>query len=100
MECVYDHTHFLPCVVVSWCPCLEQLACIGYQAVATHLPLMLRQWHLTLDRQTSAFVSGYIHVYVVYVHVCVNNNGPPSSVYICMFVCMYVCLYVCMFAHT
>lgn len=40
-------------------PSLEKLSCVAYSAVAEHLPLMLRQWHLTLDRQTSSQVTRY-----------------------------------------
>ena len=48
---------YVPCVLVTLCPVLERLACSAYLEVATQLPLMLRQWHLKLDRQTSAMVS-------------------------------------------
>ena len=43
-------------------PSLEQLACVAYSAVAKHLPSMLRQWHLGLDRQTSTLVNRCVHL--------------------------------------
>ena len=43
--------------LVSLNPSMETLACCVYVAVAKQLPFMLRQWHNSLDRQTSAMVS-------------------------------------------
>ena len=64
---------------------METLACCVYVAVAKQLPFMLRQWHNSLDRQTSAMVSRYsvlfdcsvviielIFLYKYVVYVCNN----------------------------
>ena len=48
-----------PARIVSLNPAMETLACCVYVAVAKQLPFMLRQWHNSLDRQTSAMVSRY-----------------------------------------
>eukprot|EP00731_Ephydatia_muelleri_P018544 Em0011g584a len=46
-------------IEVSLNPAMETLACSVYVAVAKQLPFMLRQWHNSLDRQTSAMVSRF-----------------------------------------
>lgn len=43
--------------IVALRPSLEQLSFVAYSAVSKQLPSMLRQWHLTVDRQTSTLVS-------------------------------------------
>ena len=49
---------------VSLQPCLEQLAYVCYARLCASLPVLLRQWYLTLDRQTSARVAGFTTAHV------------------------------------
>ena len=46
-----------PNFAVGLHPDMEQLASSAFMEVARHLPSMLRQWYLTVDRQTSAIVN-------------------------------------------
>ena len=56
---LFSPTILFPARIVSLNPAMETLACCVYVAVAKQLPFMLRQWHNSLDRQTSAMVSRY-----------------------------------------
>lgn len=52
---------------VTLTPNLHQLALCVYSSVARQLPCLLRQWYLTLNRQTSAQVSTYsYYVYTMW----------------------------------
>jgi len=44
---------------VTLSPSLEQLAYLAYSAVARQLPSLLRQWYLSVDRQTSTMVNKF-----------------------------------------
>lgn len=43
--------------IVTLSPTLGQLAGSLYYNIAQHLPPLLRQWYVTLDRQTASLVS-------------------------------------------
>ena len=71
VECVYDHTHFIP---------YSELVCM-FGAAGLH--------RVSGSGYSSA--PHVIRVYVVYVHVCMNNSR-ATFVRVRMFVCMHVCM--------
>ena len=58
--------------IVTLSPTLGQLAGSLYYNIAQHLPPLLRQWYVTLDRQTASLVSRLvlsINHTIVYIYI-------------------------------